>query len=126
MSGVLVSSMLQVRANVLSFVSVQCAVFQTGMVGYPESLSDPSYKSQILVLTYPLIGNYGVVSPEKDALGLLKTFESAGIHVAGFVVGSLSQNYSHWAASMSLDTWLKEHNVPGIYGRLVDITVCSN
>eukprot|EP00117_Sycon_ciliatum_P043686 scpid5446/ scgid31602/ CAD protein; Glutamine-dependent carbamoyl-phosphate synthase; Aspartate carbamoyltransferase; Dihydroorotase len=91
-------------------------VFQTGMVGYPESLTDPSYKSQILILTYPLIGNYGVVKAEKDALGLLKTFESAGVHVSGFVVGNLSENYSHWAAATSLHAWLKEHNVPGLYG----------
>ena len=53
------------------------AVFQTGMVGYPQSLTDPSYRGQILVLTYPLVGNYGIPSmDEKDEFGFLKNFES--------------------------------------------------
>ncbi len=66
------------------------AVFQTGMVGYPEALTDPSYAKQILVITFPLVGNYGVPSDEKDELGILKYFESHKIHIAGLVVSSPS------------------------------------
>jgi len=62
-------------------------VFQTGMVGYPESLTDPSYKSQLLVLTYPLIGNYGIPAWSEDKFGIPSTFESSKIHVAGLVIG---------------------------------------
>ncbi|XP_071964992.1 multifunctional protein CAD-like [Antedon mediterranea] len=91
-------------------------VFQTGMVGYPESLTDPSYKSQILVLTYPMIGNYGIPANDQDELGLLKWFESKKIHVAGLIVGEISAEYSHWAAVRSLSDWLKEHNIPAIHG----------
>lgn len=86
------------------------------MVGYPESLTDPSYKSQILVLTYPLIGNYGVPNKHLDSYGLLSTFESERIHVAGLIVGDYSEQYSHWEAEKSLGNWLKEEGVPGIYG----------
>lgn len=90
-------------------------VFNTGMVGYPESLTDPSYKGQILALTYPLIGNYGV--PGKDAEnGLLRNFESDRIQVTALVVSDYSFDYSHWNAKKSLGDWLKEENVPGIYG----------
>lgn len=89
-------------------------VFNTGMVGYPESLSDPSYKGEILVLTYPLIGNYGVPGYEKE-YGLLKHFESDLIHVAGLVVSDYSFEYSHWNAKKSLSDWLIEHKVPAIY-----------
>ncbi|XP_070556717.1 multifunctional protein CAD-like isoform X2 [Ptychodera flava] len=91
-------------------------VFQTGMVGYPESLTDPSYKSQILVLTYPLIGNYGIPGYEKDEFDIPKWFESAKIHVSALVVGDLSEEYSHWAAKKSLSDWLKEYDIPAIYG----------
>ncbi len=90
-------------------------VFNTGMVGYPESLSDPSYKRQILVLTYPLIGNYGVPGNEKED-GLLKFFESEEIQVEGLIISDYSEKYSHWNAKKSLDDWLKEYNVPGLYG----------
>jgi carbamoylphosphate synthase small subunit len=62
------------------------AVFQTGMVGYTEALTDPSYAKQILVVTYPLVGNYGVPSDEKDPFGILKYFESSKIHVSALVV----------------------------------------
>ena len=82
-------------------------VFSTGMVGYPESLTDPSFKNQILVMTYPLIGNYGV--PKKDEL------ESNQIHVSALIVGSLSESPSHWTSTKTLDQWLKEEKVPGIY-----------
>lgn len=91
-------------------------VFNTGMVGYPESLTDPSYRGQILTLTYPLIGNYGVPSNERDEFGILKYFESDKIQVKGLVVSECCQNYHHWNAIKSLSEWLKEHNIPGIYG----------
>ena len=90
-------------------------VFSTGMVGYPESLTDPSYKGQILCLTYPLIGNYGVPSDEKDNYGLPKHFESSKIHIQGLVISDYSFEYSHWNAKRSLAEWLKENNIPGIF-----------
>jgi carbamoyl-phosphate synthase small subunit len=90
-------------------------VFNTAMTGYPESLTDPSYRGQILVLTFPLIGNYGV-PPEDSENGLLKFFESDHIHIRALVVSDYSFEYSHWNAVKSLDQWLKEHNVSGIYG----------
>ncbi|KAI5294958.1 hypothetical protein KEM52_002750 [Ascosphaera acerosa] len=95
-------------------------VFQTGMVGYPESLTDPSYRGQILVITYPMVGNYGV--PDRQAMDeLLESlpahFESDSIHVAGLVVASYcGENFSHHLAKSSLSAWLKEHNVPAMYG----------
>src|SRR3989339_1547621 len=91
------------------------AVFSTGMVGYPESLTDPSYKGQILVLTYPLIGNYGV--PAKNIENnLLRNFESDKIQVQALVISDYSFEYSHWNAKKSLAEWLKEENIPAIYG----------
>jgi len=90
-------------------------VFNTGMVGYPESLTDPSYRGQILVLTYPLIGNYGVPGDEKED-NLLKYFESDKIQVQGLIIVDYSDAYSHWNAKESLSEWMKEHDVPGIYG----------
>ncbi len=90
-------------------------VFNTAMTGYPESLTDPSYKGQILVLTYPLIGNYGV--PEEVVENkLMKYFESDRLHISGLVVSDYSEKYSHWSAKRSLGDWLKSHDVPGIYG----------
>jgi carbamoyl-phosphate synthase small subunit len=89
-------------------------VFNTGMVGYPETLTDPSYKGQILVLTYPLIGNYGV-SGDKRENGLLKNFESEKIQVQGLVISDLSKDYSHWNAEKSLAEWLVENDVPALY-----------
>ena len=90
-------------------------VFNTAMTGYPESLTDPSYKGQILVLTYPLIGNYGVPG-RAITEQLSKYFESEHVHISGLVVASYSAEYSHWNALESLSDWLKEHNVPGICG----------
>ncbi|PIP12928.1 MAG: carbamoyl-phosphate synthase (glutamine-hydrolyzing) small subunit [bacterium (Candidatus Stahlbacteria) CG08_land_8_20_14_0_20_40_26] len=90
-------------------------VFNTGMVGYPETLTDPSYKGQILVLTYPLIGNYGVPGDKKED-NLLKYFESDKIHLQGLVIADYSDKYSHWNAEKSLSEWMKEYNIPGIYG----------
>ena len=90
-------------------------VFSTAMVGYPESLTDPSFKGQILVMTYPIVGNYGV--PENSFTdGISDFFESENIHVNGLIVTEYSDEYSHWNAKKSLGDWLKEKNVPGIYG----------
>ncbi len=91
-------------------------VFNTGMVGYPESLTDPSYRGQILTFTYPLIGNYGVPGEELNEWGFSKNFESEQIHVRGVVCAQVSDTYSHHAAKMSLDAWLKKHGIPGITG----------
>jgi carbamoyl-phosphate synthase small subunit len=90
-------------------------VFNTSMVGYPESLTDPSYVGQILTVTYPLVGNYGV-PPDTQKSGVYDYYESEKIHVAGLIISSYSVGYSHWNAAKSLGEWLKEHKVPGIYG----------
>ncbi len=90
-------------------------VFNTAMTGYPESLTDPSYKGQILVLTYPLIGNYGTPVVEKENQ-MLKYYESDRIHISGMVVSDYSFKYSHWNAEGSLADWLIKNSVPGIYG----------
>ena len=90
-------------------------VFSTGMVGYPESLTDPSYKGQILVLTYPLIGNYGVPGKNTEN-NLLQNFESDKIQVTALIISDYSFEYSHWNAEKSLAEWLKEENIPAIYG----------
>lgn len=89
-------------------------VFNTGMVGYPESLTDPSYRGQILVLTYPLIGNYGIPENEQED-NLLKYFESDKIQVQGLIISDYSNTYSHWNAKKSLSEWMEEHNIPGIF-----------
>lgn len=95
-------------------------VFQTGMVGYPESVTDPSYRGQILVITFPLVGNYGVPSRETidELLGDLPAhFESSQIHIAGLVTASYcGEDYSHFLATSSLGTWLKEQGIPAMYG----------
>ncbi len=90
-------------------------VFNTGMVGYPETLTDPSYQGQILVFTYPLIGNYGIPA-ETRVDNLLTNFESTRIHVKGIVLTSLTTEYSHWNAVKSLEEWMIEHKIPGIEG----------
>ncbi len=90
-------------------------VFSTAMVGYPESLTDPSYAGQILTVTYPLIGNYGV--PEDIMTNNLSAFyESEKIQVKGLIISEYSHRYSHWNAAKSLGEWLKEHQIPAIYG----------
>ena len=91
-------------------------VFNTGMVGYPEALTDPSYAGQILVLTYPLVGNYGVPALERDELGLPTRFESDRAQIRALVVSTLSSDTSHWSASRSLDAWLVQSGVPGLAG----------
>ncbi len=90
-------------------------VFNTGMMGYPESFTDPSYKGQILTMTYPLIGNYGVPTDMiEDKLNL--SFESDKIQISGLLVSAVSENYSHWNANRSLDNWLKAYQIPALYG----------
>ena len=92
-------------------------VFNTGMVGYPETLTDPSYSGQILTLTYPLVGNYGVPDPSiKDKDGISKFFESDKIQVRGLVVHELSLTASHWNLAMTLDEWMYNEKIPGISG----------
>lgn len=89
-------------------------VFNTAMTGYPESLTDPSYKGQILVSTYPLIGNYGV--PKSDVENNMpKFFESDVIQIAGLVISDYSFVHSHWNAEKSLADWLVENKVPAIF-----------
>ncbi|KAL7423432.1 Carbamoyl-phosphate synthase [Cryptotrichosporon argae] len=116
-------------------VSGEC-VFQTGMVGYPESLTDPSYSSQILILTYPLVGNYGVparpdvpestipasedahnVPPATHLLDSLPLeFESSHIHVSALIVANYHPSFSHHLANSSLGQWLKEQGIPAMWG----------
>lgn len=90
-------------------------VFNTGMVGYPEALTDPSYRGQILTLTYPLIGNYGIPD-EKRENNLYKNFESEKIQASALIVSEYEEKYYHWNAVRSLDDWLKDQKIPAIYG----------
>lgn len=90
-------------------------VFYTAMTGYPESLTDPSYKGQILVPTYPMIGNYGVPDDEFEN-GVSKYFESEKIHCSALIISDYSEKYSHWDSARSLGTWLKQNGVPGLCG----------
>lgn len=91
------------------------AVFNTAMNGYPESLTDPSYRGQILVATFPLVGNYGVPADE-TINGLSAFFESERIHISGLVVADYSFEYSHWNAKRSLAEWLQQHRIPAMFG----------
>ena len=92
-------------------------VFNTGMVGYTETLTDPSYRGQILCFTYPLIGNYGVPKFEDiDEFGLPRFFESNQIQIKGLIIHELSTAASHWSCTKTLDEWLYEERIPGIYG----------
>ena len=81
-------------------------VFSTGMVGYPESLTDPSYTGQILILTYPIVGNYGV--PDKTS------WESDGIKVSGLIVSNYIDTPSHHQSKKTLSEWLKSENIPAL------------
>jgi carbamoyl-phosphate synthase small subunit len=91
-------------------------VFTTGMTGYPESMTDPSFRGQIMVTTYPLIGNYGVPSEELNEWGFSKNLESERIQIKGLVVMQVSDTYSHQAAVSSLQRWMEHHKIPGITG----------
>jgi carbamoyl-phosphate synthase small subunit len=90
-------------------------VFSTSMVGYPEALTDPSYKGQVLTLTYPLVGNYGV-PPYDLNFGIPLYFESDRIQVQGLVIHELCHEPYHWASTRTLDKWLSDEGIPGIYG----------
>jgi carbamoyl-phosphate synthase small subunit len=94
-------------------------VFNTGMVGYPEAMTDPSYRGQILVLTYPLVGNYGVPingSSARPDMPELHALESGHIQISGLIVSTATREYSHWTALASLDSWLKQNGVPALCG----------
>jgi len=90
-------------------------VFNTAMTGYVEALTDPSYRGQILVLTYPLVGSYGVPAPRAPG-SLDGPYESCRVQVQGLVVQSYVDKYSHHAATRSLGAWLEAESVPGITG----------
>ena len=89
-------------------------VFYTAMTGYPESLTDPSYTGQVLVSTYPMIGNYGVPVDAKEN-GIHKYYESHKLHISGLIISDYSFEFSHWNAQKSLSDWLKEYEVPGLF-----------
>ena len=91
-------------------------VFNTAMMGYPESLTDPSYAGQLMTLTYPLVGNYGVPPFTVEKNGLATFMESDKIYASAIIVSDYSQSYSHWNANESLADWLKREGVPGITG----------
>ena len=111
------ASCLHLTPSRTLLVVISQVVFTTGMVGYPESLTDPSYQGQILTLTQPMIGNYGVPDRTvKDEYGLPKYFESTKIHAKGLIVQNYSHHYSHWNAASSLSDWLKEEGIPALGG----------
>ncbi len=91
-------------------------VFNTAMTGYPESLTDPSYEGQILVATYPLLGNYGVPPQGDTSANLSRYYEGDRIHCRAIIAQDYSWQHSHWLAERSLSDWLKEQEVAGIYG----------
>lgn len=91
-------------------------VFNTAMTGYPESLTDPSYAGQLMVLTYPLVGNYGVPPFSIEENDLPTFMESEKIHAEAIIVSDYSEEYSHWNAVESLSDWLKREMIPGITG----------
>ena len=90
-------------------------VFNTAMTGYPESLTDPSYEGQILVTTYPILGNYGV-PPHREKNSISEYYESDKIHCKAIIAQDYSWEHSHWQADRSLSDWLKAERVPGVYG----------
>lgn len=90
-------------------------MFNTAMTGYPESLTDPSYEGQILVTTYPLLGNYGV-PPRREKDDVSEYYESDHIHARAIIAQDYSYDHSHWQADRSLADWLNEEKIPGIYG----------
>ncbi len=91
-------------------------VFNTAMTGYPESLTDPSYEGQILVTTYPILGNYGVPSASPKHDNINDYFESSRIHCEAIVCQDYSWIPSHWQSERSLAQWLRDEKIPGIYG----------
>jgi len=91
-------------------------VFNTAMMGYPESLTDPSYAGQLMTLTYPLVGNYGVPPFMVEKNGIATFMESDKIYASAIIVSDYSTEYSHWNACESLADWLKREQVPGVTG----------
>lgn len=91
-------------------------VFNTAMMGYPESLTDPSYAGQMMVLTYPLVGNYGVPPFSIEKNGLATYMESDRIYATAIIVSDYTEQYSHWNACENLGDWLKREKVPGVTG----------
>lgn len=91
-------------------------VFHTSMVGYPEAITDPSYCGQILVFSYPLIGNYGVPPETVDEHGIPIFFETATPHITAVVVSEHCEQPSHWNSTKTISQWLKEKNIPAISG----------
>ena len=118
MDGILVledGTLLRGRGFGSPGIRIGEVVFTTSMTGYPESLTDPSYRGQILILSHPLIGNYGVPDYNSSICGIPLHFESDRIQVEGLVISRLMR-HNHWASKMSLDEWLKVEGVPGIEG----------
>src|SRR5512134_1550627 len=91
-------------------------VFNTGMAGYVEALTDPSFAGQILTFTYPLIGNYGVPKPEYVADRVIANFESETVHAPGVVAGECAVLPSHYLSLHTISAWLDRERVPGIFG----------
>lgn len=91
-------------------------VFNTAMTGYPESLTDPSYAGQLIVMTYPLVGNYGVPAFSKESNGLSTFMESGKIQAEGLIVSDYSEYCSHWNSVETLSEWLKREHIPGVSG----------
>ena len=100
-------------------------VFNTAMVGYPEQLTDPTYNEQILCLTYPLVGNYGVPSEELMAESLSRNLESEKIQPNGLIIFDYCEDYSNWEAVKSLEQWMKEQGHTGIFGIDTRILPCG-
>lgn len=109
---------LEFHGYSLGCTKAVCAevVFNTSMVGYPEHLTDATYSGQILCLTYPLIGNYGVPSEELIAESLTRNLESDRIHPKGLIMFDYCEDYSNWEAEKSLGQWMEEQGLTGIYG----------
>ncbi len=99
------------------YTTPACGVltFTTATAGFPENLTDPSFEGQILCVTYPQIGNYG--APAEVVIdNICQSYESENCHIRGLIVTDMSFDYSHWNAVCSLNDWLIEHKIPGIYG----------
>lgn len=91
-------------------------VFNTGMVGYTEAMTDPSYAGQLLCFTYPLLGNYGVPDYVEDANGILLNFESSRIRARGVIASRVADDPSHFQSRQTLDSWMKQEGISGIEG----------
>lgn len=91
-------------------------VFNTAMTGYPESLTDPSYEGQILVTTFPLLGNYGVPPQQNTDANLSTYYEGDRIHCRAIIAQDYSWEHSHWLADRSLSEWLADQGIVGVYG----------